>query len=99
MLHETEDISTEEASIGMCGSAGRGGTRVPLISHEISWPFTTLDAVTIEDHPVPMEVDTGAALSLASEATFKELWPDRCQATANIRLCSYSGEAIPVLIS
>ena len=26
---------------------------------------------------VTMEIDTGAALSLMSEATFKELWPER----------------------
>ena len=60
-----------------------------------SQPLTV--TVTVEDRPVPMEVDTGAALSLVSEATFNALWPDRCPETANVRLCSYSGEAIPVL--
>ena len=44
-----------------------------------------------------MEVDTGAALSLVSEATFKDLWPDRSPESTRVRLCSYSEETIPVL--
>ena len=36
---------------------------------------------------------------LVSEATFNALWPDRRPETANVRLCSYSGEAIPVFES
>ena len=53
--------------------------------------------ITVDKRPVLMEVDTGAALSLVSEATFKELWPDRSPESTRVRLCSYSGEAIPVL--
>ena len=44
-----------------------------------------------------MEVDTGAALSLISEMTFKELWPDKSVSTTTVTLCSNSGETIPVL--
>ena len=44
-----------------------------------------------------MQLDTGASLSLMSENTFKELWPDRSLSPSQVRLCSYSGESIPVL--
>ena len=37
------------------------------------------------------------ALSIVSEATFKELWPDKSPLSSNVRLCSYSGEDIPVV--
>ena len=60
-----------------------------------SKPLTV--TIAIEDCPVVMEVDTGAALSIVSEATFKELWPDKSPSSSNVRLCSYSGEAIPVV--
>ena len=53
--------------------------------------------VDLDGRPYPMELDTGAAFSLISEETDKELWPD-CQLSAtHVRLKTYSGEAIPVL--
>ena len=55
------------------------------------------DSVAVEKCPVTMEVDTGAALSLVSEATFNKLWPDKRPSPSNVRLCSYSGEAISVI--
>ena len=53
--------------------------------------------VQIDGLQVVMEVDTGAAYSLVSEATFSELWPTRTLSHSNVKLCSYSGEPIPVL--
>ena len=53
--------------------------------------------VTIEQRETSMEVDTGAALSLVSETTYKESWPDRTLQQSSKKLYSYSGEAIPVL--
>ena len=44
-----------------------------------------------------MQLDTGALLSLMAETTFKELWPQRSLSSSQVRLCSYSGEAIHVL--
>ena len=38
-----------------------------------------------------MEVDTGAAYSLVSEATFSELWPTCTLSHSNVKLCSYTG--------
>ena len=46
---------------------------------------------------VSMEVDTGAALSLISEATYQRLWPRRELRTSQVRLQSYTKETIPVL--
>ena len=53
--------------------------------------------ITIDEQNVTMEVDTGAALSLISETTFKELRLDRSVSATIVTLCSYSGETIPVL--
>ena len=41
-----------------------------------------------------MQLDTGASLSLVS---FRELWPERNLSPSQVRLCSYSGDPIPVL--
>ena len=54
-------------------------------------------SVDIEGITVLMQLDTGALLSLMSENTFKELWPDRSLSPSQVRLCSYLGESIPVL--
>lgn len=95
MSHETEDISGEEALTGGWFSRQEGVDEYSLFHIESALRVT----VTVEDHPVPIEVDTGAALSLVSEATFKALWPDRRPAAVNVKLCAYSGAAIPVLES
>ena len=57
-----------------------------------SKPLTV--TIAIEDCPVVMVMKV---LSIVSEATFKELWLDKSPLSSNIRLCSYSGEAIPVV--
>ena len=46
-----------------------------------------------------MEVDTGASVSLISEATFKKLWTGKTSklGPTNVTLRSYSGEVIKVL--
>ena len=54
-------------------------------------------AMEIDSHQLLMEVDTGAAYSLISDATFKEFWPDRRLEKSDVRLCTYSGEPIEVL--
>ena len=53
--------------------------------------------VELDNHPIAMEVDTGAAFSMISESTFKELWPSRSLSKEEVRLCTYSGEPIQVL--
>ena len=54
-------------------------------------------SVDIEGQEVTMEVDTGAALSIISEETLQQLWPDWQLTPTQVRLQSYSGEAIQVL--
>ena len=53
--------------------------------------------VDIEGVAVAMQLDTGASLSLMPETTFREHWPQRNLSSSQVRLCSYSGEPIPVL--
>lgn len=50
----------------------------------------------IEDQSIPMEINTGAGLSLVLEATYKEKWPNETLEQSSKKLYSYSGEAIPV---
>ena len=52
--------------------------------------------VRVDNCPVEMEIDTGAGLSLVSEATFRKTWTDRSIEPSKVRLCSYSGGPIPV---
>ena len=53
--------------------------------------------VDIEGVMVSMQLDTGASLSIMAETTFKEFWPQRSLSSSQVRLCSYSGEAIHAL--
>ena len=51
----------------------------------------------MDDCCINMEVDTGASLSLMSNATFQGLWQGRSLDTTHVRLQAYSGQPIPVL--
>ena len=53
--------------------------------------------VMVDSKPLRMEIDAGATSSLVTESTFKELWRDKELNASKVRLCSYSGEPIPVL--
>ena len=53
--------------------------------------------VEVDNCSVPMEVDTGASVSIMSEATYHKLWPRRGLSAANIRLQTYSKEPIAVV--
>ena len=44
-----------------------------------------------------MEVDTGAALSVVSETTFRRLWPFESLEPSTTRLRTYTGEQVQVL--
>ena len=49
----------------------------------------------INNQVVDMEVDTGAACSLMSEVSFRELWPSCKLLKADLCLCTYSGKPYP----
>ena len=50
----------------------------------------------INDKPVYMELDTGAAMTIMSETQFKELLPGVELRESNVLLKTYSGERLPV---
>ena len=52
---------------------------------------------SVDNCPIEMKIDTGAVLSLVSEATFKKTWTDRSMEPSQISLCLYSGEPIAVV--
>ncbi len=58
-------------------------------------PYNT--ELAINDTMVKMEIDTGASLSLVSERTFRDFWPELTLSPSGITLHSYSGESIPVV--
>ena len=45
--------------------------------------------VVIDGKPVNMEIDTGVGPSIVSEATYKELWPDRPLLPSTVKLRTY----------
>ena len=53
--------------------------------------------VEINNCSVPMEVDTGASVSIMSETLYHKLWPRRGLKETTIRLQTYSKEPIPVV--
>ena len=53
-------------------------------------------SICIDKQLVQMELDTGAAVSLMAEATFRKLWPKKSLSPTKCQLCSYSKEPIPV---
>ena len=54
--------------------------------------------VQVNNAPLRMEVDTGATLSVISDATYHQLWEDKPAplSNSNVRLRTYTGEDIPV---
>ena len=53
--------------------------------------------VDMEGVAVTMQLYTRASLSLMSETTLREHWPQRTLSSSEVRLSSYSGESIPLL--
>ena len=53
--------------------------------------------LTIGKKPLRMEVDTGAAVSLVSETTFRSLFPRAALQPSQAKLQTYSGEPLEVL--
>ena len=53
--------------------------------------------VRVDECVISMEVDTGAAMSLMSEATFSKLWPGRELHPSQVRLQTYSKEPLTIL--
>ena len=61
-------------------------------------PFTA--AVLVNGASLDMEVDTGAALSLISAATYSQLWPPGSApqlSTPSVRLHTYTGEELKLV--
>ena len=75
-----------------------------IVEHE--YPLFTLTAshtspimisIKINDKQVPMELDTGDAVSLVSEDTYKLHWSEHQLQESTARLKTYSGEHLEVL--
>ena len=66
-------------------------------SKSASEPMSVI--VQVNQRELTMEVDTGASVSLISEATYKQLWQDNCPKLnrTTVKLRTYSGEMLVVL--
>ena len=53
--------------------------------------------VVINNQTVSMELDTGSAVTLVLEHTFKSKWPDTPLQVSNVKLCTNSNESLQVL--
>ena len=53
--------------------------------------------VEVEGVSIPIEVDTGASVSILSENTYHKLWPGRDLRASTIKLQTYSREPIVVV--
>lgn len=54
----------------------------------------------IDNNPFRIEIDTdtGAVYFLISKSTFESMWPTRKMSKSDVRLCTYSGEPLLVLV-
>ena len=84
--HPVCSIQEEDEEFSLVDKLHGGSDKTPPI----------MVSVTVNNRPIEMELDTGAAFSLVSEATFRKLWPDSTLQESTIRLCSYSGDPITV---
>ena len=50
--------------------------------------------INLDGKPLSMEVDTGASVSLISEATWRKLSPNRRLKPSSVRLRTYTGQEI-----
>jgi len=82
-VNNVQDDATDEYQLFNITSSGKA----------TPWNVT----VDIKEVTVLMQLDTGASLSLMSENTFRDFLPQRSLSSLQVRLCSYSGEPIPVL--
>ncbi len=82
-----QDSDSDELtqSIRALGQEGEG--RTPAIKVQVD----------LDDCIVPMEVDTGASVSIMAEATYRKLWPRRSLGTSKARLQTYPKEPIEVV--
>ena len=53
--------------------------------------------VSVDEKILCMEVDTGAAVSVLSETTYKRLWPEKILRPTTMKLKTYSGSPLTVL--
>ena len=53
--------------------------------------------VLVEGVDIPMEIDTGASVSIVSEKTFKTHWPSLTLSRSSVKLKTYSGVLLEVL--
>ena len=65
----------------------KGTTKTPPIMVELK----------VDNCIIPMEVDTGASVSLMPYSTFARLWPGRSLEPTSVRLRTYSNELLSVV--
>ena len=68
--------------------------------HNVNSPAPTkpiMLEVVIKNQSVSMKLDTGSAVTLVSEHTFKSKWPDIPLQVSNVKLRTYSNESLQVL--
>ena len=73
------------------------GQEYPLFTVTASQTPPIVIPVKINDKQIQMELDTGAAVSLVSEGTYKLHWPEQQLQQSSDKLKMYSGEYLDIL--
>ena len=54
-------------------------------------------SLQVDECEIPMEIDTGASMTIMSEDTYRKIWPTRKLEVSNVKLQTYSKEPLPVV--
>ena len=106
VLYESDSESFEEGAVGGTDPESEHAEMDAVVSDLFTCteerpsrerPPILVD-VSLNDQPVQMELDTGAAVSVCSYGRFKELWPkgDQMLRPSNRLLRTFSGEKLTV---
>ena len=90
----TNYIATADDTISPSSSSGEELSLYTLGNSQVS---SISISVIMNDNPVVMEIDTGAAVSLISDTTYKSLFPEVPLRASSVSLRTYTSESVPVL--
>ena len=85
-VDEDADEESDDSLTSIDAVKQTGGKVPPLKVH-----------VQIDECKIPMEIDTGASVSIMSEGAHQRLWPTKQLDVSDIKLQTYSKEPLPVV--
>ena len=88
----------QHLQVGVSDDAGEVLSEEYSLFNVRSEPETPLKVrMGINKQQVEMEVDTGASLSILSEKTFRQFWPEQELRNSSVKIRTYTGEPLKVV--